>query len=115
MSAAPDRRVPVAELRDAVRRAVAESSTHQVADAIGLSQSWVRKFLSGAEPHATTIDRLIDWYAVYRRKRAEAALDALLEEFPRKGRGKVRTSVLDLLREAYRKAGTDPPGWLARE
>ena len=115
MSATPSRRVPVSRLRDAVRQLVAETSTHQAAESIGLSQTWVRKFLAEAEPYDSTLDVLHAWYARHLRERADAALSALVEDFSERDRAKVRENVRKLLREAHREYGTDPPAWLSEE
>jgi AcrR family transcriptional regulator len=119
MSDTPNPRVPVEALREAGRRAPPPTSTHRVAAEVGMSQGGIRKFLAGSEPHPGTLRKLAEWYvrhaAVSREidaETVEAALLVLLDSYPEKERGKVRESVLRVLREAHRKAGTDPPGWL---
>lgn len=113
MSATPVRRVPVPVLREAVRRAAAATSTHQTAKSIGLSQAWLRKFLNGAEPQAATLDTLHAWHARYVRENIDMAIEILVDALSageQERRDSVRRVVLELLREAQRKLGTDPAG-----
>lgn len=113
LSETSHRRVSVERLREAVRRAVADTSSHQVADEIGLSQSWVRKFLGGSEPHLGTLELLDTWYVQFRRERAHRALEVLLEDYPAEARRQVRDGLLDTLTKAHRRLGATLPGWLA--
>lgn len=120
MSATPELRVPVAALREAVRRAVAATSGHQVAAAIGISQGGVRKFVSGSEPHPATVRKLAEWYVRYAADTqhldadtAAAALTLLVDGYPAKDQEVVRRGLLDVLREAHGRLGTKPPPWLA--
>lgn len=118
MSAIPQPPIAVSVLRDAVRRAVAASSTHKVAAAVGVSQGTVRKFQAGSTPHGSTLQKLTRWYVKESvalhldSETAAAALDVLVSVYPEKQRTKVRAQLLDVLREAHRAAGTEPPKWL---
>ena len=86
--------VSLVTLRDAIRLAVAQSSTRLVAADIGeVSPAWVRGFLRGTTPYSRTLRRLRLWYMRWARDRAavqpevaEAALLTLLELVPAEGR-----------------------------
>ena len=115
----PSRPVRVDELRDAARRAVEVSSLRQVAREIGLSAPGLSSFLEGASPRRGTVRKLQAWYV--RRstagtdvseETARAALDLLVDSLTERKRGKVQRMILDVLGEAHRRGGTEPPPWL---
>jgi hypothetical protein len=114
VSGTPGPRAPisVSVLREAVRKAVAATSTHQTAKAIGLSQGWLRKFLDGAEPYAGTVELLREWHERDTRERALAALETLVDLVAGSEDERVREELLDVLRNAHKRLGTTPPGWL---
>lgn len=118
MSAAPILPVPV--LREAVRRAVEASSARAVAEAVGLSHRGVLLFLGGSEPHAKTVRKLSEWFVrnaaemgLVDAETASAIVTLLVSGLPEGDREGVRADLLNLLREAHRRSGTDPPAWLA--
>lgn len=119
VSGTPIPPVAVAALRDAVRRAVAASSTRAVAAEIGISQPGIRKLLAGANPHAATVRKLLLWYLKpgtgggADAETAGAALALLVDGFPLAEQERVRRALVDVLREAHGRLGTDPPPWLA--
>lgn len=114
MSAPPHPRSPVETLREAVRAAVDATSLRAVASEVGMSEAWVRRLLSsGLMPTPRTLRKLEEWHVRKGRDRADDALDALLEGVTDVHRGQVRERLLEVLREAHRRAGTHPPGWLA--
>jgi hypothetical protein len=118
VSVPPELPVPLSALREAVRRAVAGSSERAVASAVGMSQRGLRLFVGGAKPHASTLRKLTLWYVSQSagvhldQETAEAVLALLTGGLPEKERAGVRERVLDVLREAHRAAGTNPPEWL---
>jgi cytochrome P450 len=115
VSGTPSRDVHVARMRGAMRGAVGASSLRTVADEVEMSEAWVRRFLAGANPHPGTRQKLEAWYARVRAERANEALAALVEDLPEGRRERVREDLLEVLRDAHRKLGTDPPGWLAND
>jgi hypothetical protein len=122
MSATPTPRLPVALLREAVRRAAESTSTHQVAEAIGMSQGGVRKLLAGAEPHAATVLKLTSWYvrqAAHAHEldadTAAAALALLVDAAPAGERESLRRALVRQMRDAHTRGGAEPPAWLRDE
>ena len=97
--------VSVETFRDAVRQAVAQSSTRRVAADIGeVSPAWVRYFLRRGTPYSRTLRRLRLWYVRWARDQAtvqpevaEAALLTLLELVPVEARGFARVAVVSVL------------------
>ncbi|HEX6369070.1 MAG TPA: hypothetical protein VF006_09055 [Longimicrobium sp.] len=119
MSAAPEPHISIAALREAIRRAAKETSTHRVAEEIGISQGGVRRLLAGSNPHPATIRKLTRWWvrvasaaAYLDEDTANAAIELLAGDYPEGQRDGVRAGLRDLLREAHRRAGTEPPDWL---
>lgn len=117
MSATPDPPVSLSVLRDALRRAVANSSERAAAAAVGLSQRGLRKFLAGTKPQAATLRNLTRWYiaesaGALDEETATAAINLLAGAYPESERGKVREQLLGVLREAHEAAGREPPKWL---
>jgi hypothetical protein len=109
--------IPVSVLRDAVRRAVASSSLRAVGDAVGLSHKGITKFLAGSKPQASTMRNLTRWYltesgASLDAETAAAAINLLASGFTGEERERVRAGLLDVLRDAHRAAGREPPEWL---
>ena len=112
-------RVPVPVLREAVRRAVAASSTRAVGAEIGLSHGAVQRFIAGSEPHPGTVLKLSEWYVRHAvetgpvdAETARAVIALLVAGLPEGEREDVRAGLLDLLRDGYRRSGTEPPDWL---
>jgi uncharacterized protein YciW len=110
--------VPVAALREAVRRAVAASSTRAVASAAKVNHQTVVNFAAGVKPHPSTVKKFTTWYvqqSVATHLDADsfaAAMALLMEGYPQAQRPLVRAGVLEALRQGYRKSGTEPPDWL---
>ncbi len=121
MSGTPqDPRVPVGMLREAARRAVEATSSHQVANAVGMSALGLRKFIAGTDPHPATVRKLATWYVRHaaasqelNAETAAAALTLLVDSYPPEDRERVRRGLLDVLREAHGRLGTKPPSWLS--
>lgn len=108
--------VPVSVLRAAVEDAVSRSSSHAVAEAVGMSAPSLRDFVRGSEPRPSTVAKLRRWYVRYLREcdasvdanAVAAALAVMLEAVPVERREDVRRKVLAALRSGWKK----PPGWL---
>lgn len=112
--------IPVSTLREAVRRAVAASSTRAVGEAVGMTHRAVQQFMAGTNPHASTVRKLAAWYVRHAAETQEldadtatAAISLLVSGYPEVERELVRAGLMEVLREAHRKLGTDPPAWLA--
>jgi hypothetical protein len=57
-----DRRVPLDQLRAAVREAVAKTTIRQVASNIGIEHNAVARFLRGAAPYSGNRAKFEAWY-----------------------------------------------------
>lgn len=110
--------IPVPRLREAARRAVERSSSHEVGKALGLSAPAVRNFIGGAEPRPATLRKLTAWYvreaAAAHELDAEtagAALALLLEGVPASRRAEGIRKVLVAIREVHAEGGVPTPVW----
>lgn len=118
MSGAPEPPVPVGVIRDAVRLAVAASSIRAVASAVKVNHGTIVNFLAGAKPHPSTLRKFTRWYVQQSAEQnqdeasARAAIEVLVSGYAPGRREEVRRQLLDVMREGYRAAGTDPPEWL---
>lgn len=112
--------LPVALLRDAVREAVARTSSHAVARAIGMSAPSLRDFMRGSEPRESTIRKLSMWYVRTTADREgeiseetlRAALALLVAPLPPARRAGVFRELTAALERGYRDAGVPVPGWM---
>lgn len=83
-----------------------------------MSKTAIVKFLAGSKPQSATLRmKLLPWYvrqagALVDPVAAQAAITLLVNTTPEPQREDVRAGLLDLLREAHRRAGTEPPDWL---
>jgi hypothetical protein len=105
-------------LRESVRRAVAASSLRSVAAQIGVTHRTVGKLLGGTPPQEKTLRKLREWYVRHAAETHDvsgeaiaAALELLMDGLPEKSRSETEQVLLDVLRQAHRKAGTKPPEW----
>lgn len=113
--------LPVALLRDAVREAVARTSSHAVARAVGMSAPSLRDFARGAEPRQSTIRKLSTWYVRAMADRGDeileetlrVALALLVEPVPIERRTVLLRALAMVLEQGYQEAGVPIPDWLA--
>lgn len=114
-------RVPVSVLRNAVREAIATTSSRSVARDLGISAPAVNKFVAGSEPRESTIRKLTAWYIRHRQQGGDATLDSatahaaiafLLEHIPPQRRNDVRAALLQLIESKGTQAGASAPAWL---
>lgn len=111
--------VPIERVRQAVIRAVSESSLRKLAREIGLSAPGLTHFIEGGEPFKPTVRKLVEWYvrdAANRRgidqDTATAALSLLTDGMPNAEAEATRARILAELRDGYKRSGTPPPAWL---
>jgi hypothetical protein len=116
VSGAPDPPVALSTLREAIRRAVAASSLRAVADEVGVSHTVIVKLLAGSKPHPTTMRKLLRWYVrqggVLDEDTALASIALLIDTTPVAERECARAELIQVLRSAHRRAGSEPPDWL---
>ena len=118
----PDsRRVPIEAIREAARRAVAETSLRAVARAIPMSPMGLQHFINGTSPYRSTLRKLTAWYVNRGASQGEfseetvlAALAILLDGLPDEQQPLARAELLDRLTRLYEAAHTDVPRWLRR-
>ena len=121
VSAPQPPRVPLDRLRAAAQRAVDETSLRKVAKEVGLSPMGLSLFLTGAteQPFPPTMRKLVEWYLRDAAKgrgtdavTASAALFLLVDGMPPEEAEAARQTMLEVLREGYRRARVPPPAWL---
>lgn len=116
-----DRALSVEDLRQAVRRRVAESSLRVAAEEIGLSFKGVDKFLNGAEPHPSTRRKLTDWYVRRSSSRSEAptpetiqaALELIVRHLPPAIQARAAAAAVAAVRAVGTDAKVAEPDWMA--
>jgi hypothetical protein len=120
VSETPDlRRIPVEAIREAARRAVAQTSLRAVARAIPMSPMGLQHFINGTSPYRGTLRKLTAWYVNRTGSRGEfseetvrAALAILLDGIADERQPAARVQLLSLLVQQHEKAGTEAPAWL---
>jgi hypothetical protein len=113
--------VPIEAIREAARRAVAETSLRAVARSIPMSPMGLQHFVNGTQPYRSTLRKLTAWYVnrgasrgEFSEQTARAALAILLDGIPDPQQGEVRAALLEQLAAHYQRARTDLPAWLER-
>lgn len=109
--------IPADRLRQAVAKRVQTTSLRRVADAVGMSPSGLQKFLNGAEPYSATRHKLESWYVRHEGidipiETASRALELLVADAAPTTQMKMIKDLIAALEGAYRKHGTEVPGWL---
>lgn len=112
--------ISVTLLREAVREAVARTSSHTVARAVGMSAPSLRDFMRGAEPRENTIRKLSMWYIRTMANRGEgisedtlrAGLELLVAPLPPEHRTGVLRDLAAALKRGYRNAELPVPLWV---
>lgn len=124
MTAARPPRVPVDRLREAARLRAARTSARQVAAEIGRTPTWLLAFLGGAQPRASTMEKLRAWYAAHYGDDAEqaggpepltpaqaaTALSVLLLHLPRSLWAAGAREIIGVLEQAAGRA--ERPRWM---
>jgi len=115
--------VPVSpeQMRQAVTRAVLNTSLRQVARDVGMSPSGLDKYLTGiSEPYSQTRRKLEEWYvrnAVAHDgisdATAAASLTLLLDGIAPDLIARTRHLIIEAVVAAHRHGGTAPPAWVA--
>jgi hypothetical protein len=115
----PSPHVPIEAIREAARRAVAESSLRAVARSIPMSPMGLQHFVNGTRPYRSTLRKLTAWYVNRGASRGEfsedtarAALAILLDGIPEGQQDEARAELLERLASLHTSARTELPGWL---
>jgi hypothetical protein len=113
--------VPLAAIREAARRAVAETSLRAVARRIPMSPMGLQHFINGTHPYRSTLRKLTAWYVnrgasrgEFSEETARAALAILLDGLPEERQAEARAALLERLAASYAAARTELPTWLVR-
>ena len=110
--------VPVTELREALRRAIASTSLRAVATEVGLSPSGLRTFVARGRPHPRTIYLATTWLVRHRdpgatdSATARAGVGALTDHLSARAQKDTVGKISEVLREASRRDGKNVPKWL---
>ncbi len=118
--------IDLEEVRAFANRRADETSVRQVAREIGMRHTALVKFLAGSEPYAKTRIPICEWYLRVTKARPagpvrqeesavldpDGHLDALLADLRGEARTEARLRIVGALAQAYRRMGTDEPGWL---
>ena len=117
----PSPHAPIEAIREAARRAVAETSLRAVARSIPMSPMGLQHFVNGTRPYRSTLRKLTAWYVnrgasrgEFSEETARAALAILLDGVPEDQQAQARAGLLDHLAATYRDARTELPAWLVR-
>src|SRR5687767_8550420 len=117
----PSPHVPLEAIREAARRAVAETSLRAVARSIPMSPMGLQHFVNGTRPYRSTLRKLTAWYVnrgarrgEFSEETAQAALAILLDGIPEGEQEAARAALLDRLARLHEDAHTEVPGWLER-
>ena len=115
----PSPHVPLEAIREAARRAVAETSLRAVARSIPMSPMGLQHFVNGTRPYRSTLRKLTAWYVNRGASRGEfsedtarAALAILLDGIPEGQQEEARAELLERLAHLHASARTELPGWL---
>jgi hypothetical protein len=108
-------------LRDALAHRIERTSLRDVAEEVGLTHGGLRKFLSGSQPRASTMAKLLAWYSSFGDQvestltaaQGHALLEALLRDHPPAKRALATVQILEVLEQSW---GSDvtKPAWLRR-
>ena len=117
----PNPHVPIEAIREAARRAVAETSLRAVARSIPMSPMGLQHFVNGTRPYRSTLRKLNAWYVnrgasrgEFSEETARAALAILLDGIPEGQQDDARAALLERLASLHADARTELPLWLAR-
>lgn len=115
----PSPHAPIEAIREAARRAVAETSLRAVARSIPMSPMGLQHFVNGTRPYRSTLRKLTAWYVnrgasrgEFSEETARAALAILLDGIPDEQQGEVRAALVERIVFFYRQAKTELPRWL---
>jgi hypothetical protein len=117
----PSPHVPLEAIREAARRAVAETSLRAVARSIPMSPMGLQHFVNGTRPYRSTLRKLTAWYVnrgasrgEFSEETARAALAILLDGIPEGQQDDARAALLDRIARLHEDARTEVPQWLER-
>ena len=117
----PSPHVPLEAIREAARRAVAETSLRAVARSIPMSPMGLQHFVNGTRPYRSTLRKLTAWYVnrgasrgEFSEETARAALAILLDGLPEGQQDDARAALLQRIARLHEEARTEAPRWLER-
>jgi hypothetical protein len=110
----------VQHLREAAAARVEATSLRGTAREIGMSPTWLTKFLLGAAPYSVTLRRLRKWYLQYGAtpsvgitlQDARVALAVLTNDLTPATRRVISDCLLDCLGRGYDISNRPRPGWV---
>ncbi len=115
----PNPHAPIEAIREAARRAVADTSLRAVARSIPMSPMGLQHFVNGTRPYRSTLRKLTAWYVnrgasrgEFSEETARAALAILLDGIPDEQQAEVRAALVAHIVAFYRQAKTELPRWL---
>lgn len=115
----PSPHAPIEAIREAARRAVAETSLRAVARSIPMSPMGLQHFVNGTRPYRSTLRKLTAWYVnrtgspgEFSEETVRAALAILLDGIADERQPAARVQLLTLLVQQHQTADTEPPAWL---
>ena len=115
----PSPHAPIEAIREAARRAVAETSLRAVARSIPMSPMGLQHFVNGTRPYRSTLRKLTAWYVnrgasrgEFSEETARAALAILLDGIPDEQQAAVRAALVERIVFHYQQARTELPLWL---
>jgi hypothetical protein len=110
--------VPVAELRDALKSAIAAGSLRGVAAEVGMSPSGLRTFVARGRPHPRTIYIATAWFIRRRMtgitdpSTARAGVAALTAHLSENAKKNAARRIREILREASQHDRKPIPEWV---
>ena len=110
----------MAELRDALSRAIATTSLRAVAAEVGLSPSGLRTFVARGHPHPRTVYLATTWLIRHRNPgatdaaTAKAGIAALIDHLSEQARKETASKISEVLGEASRRDGKSVPNWVRK-
>ena len=112
--------VPLVAIRRALAEAVERTGLRPVSRDVGIAHPSLLAILKGAEPRASTVRKLVEWFLRYQAAGAgdadaetmQAALALMLRHVPEERKAEARRELLDALERVGRAAGVSMPGWL---
>lgn len=112
--------VPLVAIRRALAEAVERTGLRPVARDVGVAHTSLLSLLDGAEPRASTVRKLVEWFLRYQAagggevdaETIQAALSLLLRHVPEERQDDARRELLSALEKISKASGAPRPEWL---